>query len=275
MSDNEQLSKGVNKMADKRKVAETKSAEVIPFDPTMFEADAGMGMENMGQEDLALPFLKILSGLDPLLDTHETARKGDIYNTVTGHVYTGKDGIKVIPCAYQRRFIQWAPRGVGSGAPQAIYAPGDTIPKTERSAEDNKEYVIGGEGEYIEETHQHFVIVMNEDGSSETALIAMKSTQLKKSRKWNSMISSRVMQGKNGPFTPPRFSHIYNLKTVSEENSKGSWHGWEMSLEGPVSDAGVYGQAKTFAQSVTTGDVVVKHQDDNAANQEEDGDTPF
>jgi hypothetical protein len=115
---------------------------------------------------------------------------------------------------------------------------------------------------------------MNEDGSSETALIAMKSTQLKKSRKWNSMISSRVMQGKNGPFTPPRFSHIYNLKTVSEENSKGSWHGWEMSLEGPVSDAGVYGQAKTFAQSVTTGDVVVKHSDDNAANQE-DGDTPF
>jgi hypothetical protein len=62
MSDNEQLSKGVNKMADKNKVAETKSAKVIPFDPTMFEADAGMGMENMGQEDLALPFLKILVG---------------------------------------------------------------------------------------------------------------------------------------------------------------------------------------------------------------------
>ena len=140
-------------MADKKnEVAEKKSAEIIAFDPTMFEADAGMGMENMGQEDLALPFLKILSGLDPLLDTHETARKGDIYNTVTGHVYTGKDGIKVIPCAYQRRFIQWAPRGVGSGAPQAIFAPGDTIPKTERSSEDNKEYVVGGEGEYIEET---------------------------------------------------------------------------------------------------------------------------
>ena len=262
-------------MAGKKKeVAETKSGEVIAFDPTMFEDDAGMGMENMGQEDLALPFLKILSGLDSLLDTHETARKGDIVNTVTGHVYAGKDGIKVIPCAYQRRFIQWAPRGVGTGAPQAIYSPGDTMPKTERSSEDNKEYVVEGEGEYIEETHQHFVIVMNEDGSSETALIAMKSTQLKKRRKWNSMISSRVMQGKNGPFTPPRFSHIYNLKTVSEENSKGSWHGWEMSLEKPVSDAGVYGQAKTFAQSVTTGDVVVKHQDDNATN-EEDGDTPF
>ena len=57
-------------MADKKnEVAEKKSAEIIAFDPTMFEDDAGMGMENMGQEDLALPFLKILSGLDPLLDT--------------------------------------------------------------------------------------------------------------------------------------------------------------------------------------------------------------
>ena len=54
-------------MADKKnEVAEKKSAEIIAFDPTMFEEDAGMGMENMGQEDLALPFLKILSGLDPL-----------------------------------------------------------------------------------------------------------------------------------------------------------------------------------------------------------------
>ena len=277
MSDNEQLLREVNKMAEKKnEVAEKKSADIIAFDPTMFEEDAGMGMENMGQEDLALPFLKILSGLDPLLDTHETARKGDIYNTVSGAVYSGKEGLKVIPCAYQRRFIQWAPRGTGTGGPTAIYAPGESIPKTERSAEDNKEYVQDGSGEYIEETHQHFVIVTHEDGSSETALIAMKSTQLKKSRKWNSMISSRVMQGKNGPFTPPRFSHVYNIKTVSEENSKGSWHGWEMSLEGPVQDAGLYGQAKTFAQSVTTGDVVVKHQDEAAATSSNDeSDVPF
>ena len=41
-----------------------------------------------------------------------------------------------------------------------------------------------------------------------SALVAMKSTQLKKSRKWNSMVSSRSMQGKNGTFIPPRFSHM-------------------------------------------------------------------
>ena len=152
----------------KKQVAEPKSANVVPLE-SLFEADAGKGNENVGQDDLALPFLKILSGLDSILDDHETARKGDIYNTVTGGVYKGKEGINVVPVAYQRRFIQWAPRGQGSGAPIAIFAPNEDRPQTERSAEDNKEYVVGGTGDYIEETHQHFVIVLNEDGSAETA----------------------------------------------------------------------------------------------------------
>ena len=249
-------------MTKKNEVAEAGSREVAVFDIAMMEQDAGQGMDNMGTEDLALPFLKVLSGNDPVLDENETARKGDIYNTVTGLAYKGKEGVRVVPCAYQRRFIQWAPRGSGSGAPTAIYEPGQARPKTERSSEDNKEYVVDGSGEYIEETHQHFVLLLNVDGSYETALIAMKSTQLKKSRKWNSMMASRTMKGKNGPFTPPRFSHIYHLKTISEENSKGSWHGWEMSCEGVIEDGALYTRAKGFAESITAGDVVVKHTDD-------------
>ena len=254
-------------------VAKTKKADVVEFDPSMFEADAGEGVSNMGQDDLALPFLKILSGLDPLLDELDHAKRGDLYNTVSGQVYKGKDGIRVIPCAYQRRYIQWAPRGSGSGAPTAIYETQQECPKVQRSKDDNKDYVVGGDGEYIEETHQHFVLILNEDGSVETALIAMKSTALKKSRKWNSMMSSITMQGKNGPFTPPRYSQVYLMKTVQEENSKGSWHNWEMTREGPITDGAVYKRAKDFYESIDSGDVVVKHQDDSAPTQSND--VPF
>jgi hypothetical protein len=263
-------------MAEKKTdIVEKESAEIIQFDPSMFEADAGDGLENMGQDDLALPFLKILGGMSKELDTLEDARKGDIYNTVSGAVYKGKEGINVIPVAYQRRFIQWAPLGEGTGAPVAIYAPGEQKPETKRDPSDNREYVTDGSGQYIEETHQHFVIVLHDDGSAESALIAMKVTQLKKSRKWNSMISSLTMQGKNGPFTPPRYSHIYHLKTNSEENSKGSWHGWEMSRVGPVQDLGIYNRAKDFAKSITEGDVVVKHQDENSGGDDFSDEVPF
>ena len=258
----------------KKEVAVKENTAVAAFDPSMFEADASLGLDNVSNEDMALPFLKIVSGLDPILDEREDVRKGDILNTVTGEAFKGKDGIKVIPCAYQRKFIQWSPRGSGTGAPSAIYDPSDDIPKTERDPNDNKEYLTDGSGDYIEQTAQWYVKVLDENGGATNALIAMKSTQLKKSRKWMSMILSREMQGANGPFTPPMFSHVYNLRTVSEENSKGSWHGWEMSLDSPIQDAGVYNSAKTFNASIEKGDVKVKHQQEGS-DQAPNDDIPF
>jgi hypothetical protein len=249
-------------MATSKAVAEKKSAEIVTLDVSLFEEHAGAGNQNITQDDLALPFLKILSGLDPILDSNEEARKGDIFNTVTGDIIKGKTGMRVIPCAYQRRFIEWEPRGSGTGAPLNIYSSQDTRPETNRDPGDNKEYVVGGEGSYIEETHQHFVLVVTPEGIGETALIAMKSTQLKKSRKWNSMIASTTLQGKNGPFVPPRFSSVYELKTITEENSKGAWHGWDISRVGLVEDTHLYQQAKVFSESVEKDEIVVKHQDE-------------
>jgi len=117
------------------------------------------------------------------------------------------------------------------------------------------------------------VLIVDEDGSAETALIAMKSTALKKSRKWNSMIASATVQGKNGPFTPPRYGFVYRAKTVMEENSKGSWHNWELSREKQIDDANLFRRAKEFAASITSGDVVVKHQNEEAGNASDD--VPF
>ena len=263
------------------RVAKKKSNGVVVLDVSMMEEDAGVGVANMGQDDLALPFLKILSGLDPLLDELEDAKRGDLYNTVTGQIYKGKEGVSVISCAYQRRFIQWAPRGTGTGAPIAIFNTEGECPKVERSKDDNKDYVVGGDGSYIEETHHHFVLIVDENGSAETALIAMKSTALKKSRKWNSMIASATVNGKNGPFTPPRFGFVYKAKTVMEENSKGNWHNWDVVRGEQVQDVNLYNRAKDFASSISSGDVVVKHQKEEEKtdspapqNEEEKTDSP-
>ena len=150
---------------DKKDVADKAKTDVATMDVSMFEADAGVGMQ-MEQEDLALPFLKVLSAMDPGLQSGEIdAKAGDIYNTVTGAIYPGKEGVQVIPCAYQRRFIEWSPRGQGSGAPINMYSPSDDRPETERNPDDNKDYVKGGDGSYIEETHQHYVVIVEPDGT--------------------------------------------------------------------------------------------------------------
>jgi hypothetical protein len=97
-------------------------------------------------------------------------------------------------------------------------------------------------------------------------LIVLKSTQLKKSRKWNSMMMSAKMMGKNGPYTPPMFSQLYRITTQQESNDKGKWYGWEIERIGPIEDSNLYLSAKAFAQSISSGEVKVKHQSDEMAN---------
>ena len=227
-----------------------------------FEIDSGKGLGKLTQEDLALPFLKILGQLSPEVNKRDGkyvkgAEPGMIFNSVTGELYDGAKGIQVVPCHYKLEYIEWRDRGEGSGAPVAIHSSAsDIMTKTTRDASFKDRLPNGN---YIERTASHFVIVSGQTPS--TALIAMKSTQLKISRKWNSMMAGIRLKGKNGLFTPASFSHIYQLKTIQQSNDKGTWFGWEVSKIGPVQDTTLYQQAKTFAENVSKGDVKVKHGD--------------
>ena len=222
----------------------------------LFEADAAQGAQNISQEDLALPFLKILGQLSPEVNKRdgkyvEGAEPGKIINTVTNALY---DSIEVVPCHYKRQYIEWADRGTSTGAPVAIHeADSDIISQTTRG-KDYKDRLPNGN--YLDNTANHFVLVVGDN--PQTALIAMKSTQLKVSRKWNSMMMGIKMQGKNGLFTPPTYSHIYKLSTVQMSNDKGTWFGWDVSKIRPVSDKSIYDMSKSFAESVSKGEVQVK-----------------
>ena len=231
----------------------------------MFEADADKGSQNMTQEDLALPFLKVLGQLSPEVNKRdgkyvEGAEPGMILNTVTNEVFDGAKGIDVLPVFYERKYVEWQDRGEGKGAPVAIHdASSDIMSQTTRD-KSFKDRLPNGN--YLENTANHYVVVLGK--SPQTALISMKATQLKISRKWNSIMMGIKLQGKNGLFTPPTYSHIYNLKTVQMSNDKGTWFGWEVSKVGPVSDQNVYGIAKSFADQVGKGDVQVKHGSDES-----------
>ena len=231
----------------------------------LFEADANQGTQNISQEDLALPFLKILGQLSPEVNKRdgkyvEGAEPGKIINTVTNALY---DTINVIPVFYKRQYIEWQDRGTtGSGAPVAIHdANSDIVNQTTRG-KDYKDRLPNGN--YLDNTASHFVLTVGDNPS--TALISMKSTQLKVSRKWNSMMMGIKMQGKNGLFTPPTYSHIYKLSTTQMSNDKGTWFGWDVSKVGPVENADLYGTAKTFAESVGKGEVQAKHGTEEKTN---------
>ena len=238
-----------------------KKEEAGALATNLFEADAGQGIGNIKQDDLALPFLKVLGQLSPEVNKRdakyaEGAEPGMIINTVTNELYDGDKGIEVLPVYYKRQQIEWQDRGESKGAPVHIYDAGDDIPKTTRD-KSFKDRLANGN--YLENTVSHFVVLLGKTPT--TALISMKATQLKISRKWNSMMMGIKMQGKNGLFTPPTYSHIYKLKTVQQSNDKGTWFGWDVSKVGPITDKGIYEIAKGFSNNVAKGAVITKHGD--------------
>ena len=231
----------------------------------IFEADAGAGSQNITQEDLALPFLKVLGQLSPEVNKQNAkfisgAEPGMIVNSVTRDLYDGTKGINVIPVYYERQYVEWQDRGQTGNAPVAIHKADSDIVSTTTRDKSWKDRLPNGN--YLENTTNHFVILMGKSPS--TALISMKATQLKISRKWNSIMMGLKLQGKNGLCAPPTYSHIYNLKAVQMANDKGTWFGWDVSKVGPVSDKGVYQIAKNFAEKNSKGQVKVKHGSDES-----------
>ena len=225
----------------------------------IFEADANAGSQNITQDDLALPFLKVLGQLSPEVNKQhgkyvQGAEPGMILNTVSNECYDGSKGIEVLPVYYHRQYVEWQDRGESKGAPVAIHsAASDILSKTTR----DKSYKDRlPNGNYLENTANHYVVLLGKTPT--TALISMKATQLKVSRKWNSMMMGIKLQGKDGLFTPPTYSHIYKLKTVQMSNDKGTWFGWDVSKLGPISNKSVYDIARSFAERVSKGEIQAK-----------------
>ena len=167
---------------------------------SLFGDDLQKGFENMTQEDMALPFVRILGQLSPQVTDGDAkyidgAKPGMIYNTVTSECFDGKKGIKVIPCYYKKDYPEWSDRGDGPGAPVAVHLPNSPVIQTGKR--DGSKIRLPN-GNYLEETASYYVLVETKAGGMTPALITMKSTQLGVSKKWNSMMMGIKLQGKNG-----------------------------------------------------------------------------
>ena len=219
----------------------------------LYEGDAHAGFENVKTSSLALPILKLLqngSGEAQKRNQNyvEGAEPGMFLNTVTKKTYDGAKGIEVIPCHYKLEYQEWADFGTGSGRPENIYdANSDILSKTKN--EMGKDRLDNGN--YILTVGQHYVLI-RDGNSTENALISMSSSQGKVSRKWNSMMMSITLDGKNGPYTPPSFSHKYRLTSVLNSGKGNQWYGFNVTKVGPVEEPALYERAKKFYTSLAS-----------------------
>lgn len=83
-------------------------------------------------------------------------------------------------------------------------------------------------GNLIVTTAYHFALLLTDD-IPEPVIITMSSTQLKNSRRWLTTARGLKLNINGKLITPPMYSHIYEISTEKESNSKGTWYSYNIS----------------------------------------------
>jgi len=228
---------------------------------------------------MQIPFVRLLQALSPQLNKKkaeyiEGASSGDAFNNVTGQYWDGEQGLTVIPCYQTTKYLEFTPREMGGGFRGEINPNNPVLQQTTRSG--SKEILPNGNE--LVKSDQHFCLIVDEDGGFQPAVIDMKSTQLKVSRRWKTQIAMQKVTLPDGrKVTPPVFATMWKLRSVEESNDQGSWSNWAVEKVGLVKDRDLYQEARTFRKSIEAGEVKAApdEHEQSAARQEADQDIPF
>lgn len=247
-------------------VAAPASTAVATID---FGEDAGKGLEGADRDSFAIPFLAILQPLSPQVANGEIegAKAGKFMNTVTNDLY---DEPLVIPCAFQRRYIRWAPRASGGGFKGEL-----TVAQVNELRErgtvkelDGRLYFPDEAGnvnpdrcDRLSDTRSHFVLIVASPQAEfgVPAVLSLTSTGIKVSKNWLSRIDGLRVESKGKLVQAPSFASTYKVTTEKKQNDKGIWWQPIITPAGLVANPALYAQAKAFYAQVSAGKVEVAH----------------
>lgn len=234
-------SKAVTPTKSTTAIAPRPNAAVMRGDvPDYIKRDGGgRGNEDVGMADQVIPRIEIVQALSPCLKKNdaayiEEAEVGDLFNTVTRQVF--KEGVVVCPVLYKKEFLVWKDRKKGGGFRGSF----GTIEEAQAR--------INGESDADDlealETGQQLVLVINDDGDSEEAIISMSKTKFKVSKQFNSLVK---LGGGD------RFSRTYRFFSADAANAAGEeYKNFAVSLHGfPPED--VYVKAEGLYKALSSG----------------------
>lgn len=252
-------------------VASVKTSAQLPAGMDDMEEllrDSGAGIDSMGMDDVAVPYLYVLQTNSPQVNPDsdsyiEGAKAGMFYNNVSGEIYDGRtDGLKIIPCAYERKYVEWVPRDSGGGYVADHDIESGILSET---TPNEKGIPCLKNGNLIVETAYHYVYFLNpKDNQWDQIIIPMKSTFLKKSRRWNKTLMATLIPGTSA--RAPRWLYPYQIKTAKESKNDQTWSNVELTRLDEMVTADQYHAAKAFAELFSTGAIVKARETDTGVS---------
>ena len=266
-------------MSENQVTKTSKKAVAIPKELLgSFMEDAGAGTENISADDMKIPFIRIIQPTSPEVKKKdekyiEGAQAGHMFNTVTRQIW--EDEVIVIPCGYIKKYLEFVPREKGGGF-QGEHDPNSSeVLEAVRDKITNKDMMKNGNELVI--SAQHYCKIRDpESGSWQSAIIDMKSTNLKISRQWNTMIQMQEHTADGKTFKIPSFGVIWRLESDEVSNDKGTWNSWKIGgREGYVDDQDLYNSCKELSEMVADGTAQAEADPDLVAPANDGEPIPF
>lgn len=195
------------------------------------------GSEDVTIKDMVLPRVDVIQALSPQIKKSDPAfipgaNQGDIFNTVTGHLYGSE--VTFVPVLFRREFIVWKLRSAGSGFAGAF--PSELEAETARRAlpdPDNYE---------VSESHQHFAMVIDGD-KADSVVFSMAKSRLKTSRQLNTLVQMAEVD---------RFAKAYKATAIEVSGPKGDYWSMKVGPVGFVSEE-LYNKGKELYEMIKSG----------------------
>lgn len=226
----------------------------------LLDQTRGQGFEEAGADAFATPFLVILQDLSPqtkkLMPGYiEGAKPGTILQSVSHELF---DNIRVVPCYYSQVWIEWVPREKNGGL-VAIH-PAETPLRTQITRDEMNRPMLPN-GNLLEDTRQHFVLLVRPNGEVQPCLIAMKGTQIKPSKQWMASTRASYTYGKQLLSKLPMYACSYILGVEEQANEKGSWYVWNASKRELITDIELFKQGRDLYETVRRGQTKANYED--------------
>lgn len=201
--------------------------KVVPYE------DFDLGFEGATAKSYAVPLLRVLQDGSPQCKKADgryikDAEAGMIYNTVTKEIYSGENGIIIIPCFYNEVWIEYIPRTQGGGF-VALYQNEADAPKIIGKDENNRP--LTEDGHNLIFTAQYYVLLAHGEDIF-PCIIPMESSNLPISRNWMSFMKSlrKMHEGKLRSLA--MFSNAYRATTLVRAKDQNIWYVWQIEKEG-------------------------------------------
>lgn len=219
-----------------------------------FVGEHARGSEGVTQDDLSLPRLSIIQDLSPQRKKDKDeyipgAEEGMVFNTATNKLHQGP--VIVVPCYFRGEYVAWKDRKAGGGFGGSFSSQDEADQWVE-----NQEQPDMWDVSY---THQHFCVMIHPDHTPEKphledVVVSMSRSQLKPSRKFNTLVSNGGGE---------RFSRAYRLSVVNDKSEKGEFYNWKVEQLGFVSKD-IFDRAEQVYEAVKSGSRDVSRRDERA-----------